>query len=48
MESLKQEAIRIGAEVVAENSVSLDEVFLGRVGRAAARLDSEAREVPDA
>jgi ABC-2 type transport system ATP-binding protein len=48
LESLKQEAIRIGAEVVAENSVSLDEVFLGRVGRAAARLDSGAREVPNA
>jgi hypothetical protein len=44
---LKEEAIRLGAEVVAENTVSLDEVFVGRVGRAPARAASGATEVSD-
>ena len=33
IESLKQAAVQLGAEVIAESSVSLDEVFVGRVGR---------------
>ena len=32
IESLKQAAMRLGAEVVGESGVSLDEVFVGRVG----------------
>jgi ABC-2 type transport system ATP-binding protein len=47
IDSLKQEATRLGAEVVAENAVSLDEVFVGRVGREPARAASGTKEVSD-
>jgi ABC-2 type transport system ATP-binding protein len=33
LESLKAAAVQLGAEVIAESTVSLDEVFVGRVGR---------------
>jgi ABC-2 type transport system ATP-binding protein len=39
IESLKQAAIRLGAEVVAESTVTLDEVFVGRMGN---RLPSDS------
>jgi ABC-2 type transport system ATP-binding protein len=32
IESLKQAAVQLGAEVISESCVSLDEVFVGRVG----------------
>jgi ABC-2 type transport system ATP-binding protein len=45
LESLKQAAIQLGAEVIAESTVTLDEVFVGRVGSSAAKArpgDKEA------
>jgi ABC-2 type transport system ATP-binding protein len=39
LESLKQAAVQMGAEVIAESTVSLDEVFVGLVGRVGGQVD---------
>ena len=47
IDSLKREAIRLGAEVVGESAVSLDEVFIGRVGRNPVHVQAGTTEASD-
>ncbi|HJS08632.1 MAG TPA: ABC transporter ATP-binding protein [Pirellulales bacterium] len=47
IDSLKREAIRLGAEVVGESAVSLDEVFIGRIGRNPAHVQAGTTEASD-